>query len=1401
METSLAAPLELSAANATPGLCMLVVEDNEADAYLIQRVLSRHPMVGRVVRAIDGGMAEEMIARGEVTPNLAFIDLYMPRKNGFDLLMALAGRAERGFTMVVLTSSNLPTDGLRSRLRGAAQVIVKPDTVEQLEAVLTGAIDTFCTPGQSATGDQDGAGPLATGSPGGSAAPVATQAKASRGMSDAARTTDALRSTSRMAQVGGWGMDFSSERTSLSPELCALLDGSPAPQMSIADALGLWLEADRPALVRALDAVIEHGEPLTFEGRTLAPDGVTRWWRLVGEPDFVADRCVGLRGAAQDITRWRAEAGARSADMAADAMLARLATMSHEIRTPLNGVLGMAHVMAGDDLSGPQRQRLGVIAVSGEALLGLFDELVDVSLLAAGKLDLNWGVVDAQELADGARAAFVALSEGKSLQLKLSLAPSALGLWVGDSHRLRQIVRHLVSNAVKFTDAGSVSIEIACIDERLVIRVRDTGVGIAPEALPFVFDKFVQADDSLTRRHGGSGMGLTICRELLALMGGDIAVESTPGMGALVTVTLPARWVAAARQARQATMAGDAGLRVLVAEDNAVNRLVLEGLLAAFGIHPVMVEDGRQAVDAWRSGAWDALLMDIQMPVIDGLSATRVIRAAEREEGRPRTPIIAVTANTTPRQLAEYRAAGMDDCIPKPINPILLIQALEAVSSTMEGLPAGLGAGEAAALNRERLMSRLSGRKDEERGSARRGGNEMKPILSARLALATAGGANLLKAGSAYLRPGAANAKLLVGAIVAVIVIVAALDFWTSGELVASTLFILPLALCALQPSKRLLWTTAVAAALLTVAAGLWGENRDGISTSSDGMITRILLSASLFVLTAFIHLWLRKVRLGTVAATQISRQSESLAAQNEQLALLIAAGTRDVGERADAEIHLAQMEARYRGLLEAAPDAMVVVDQGGAIVLLNLQAEKQFGYHRDELVGLPVKNIIPEGFAERLIADGTRTAAEALAQQIGTGLELIGRRKDGSEFPMELMLSPLENADGILVTAAIRDVTARQADQQALRASEEWHRLAVEITEIGTWFWDITRNEITWSDQFRKMFGLTSDDPVSYEAIFQNVHQEDQWQVDRSIRNTLERDEPYDVEYRIIWPDGSLHWIASKGRVRRGPAGAPQTMQGTILDVTERKAGQESLRERPALERTSAELMRSNVDLQQFAYVAAHDLQEPLRMVSSYTQLLANRYKGRLDDKADEFIALAVDGAQRMQLLIADLLAYCQVGTAGQELCETSMDHALDLALQNLKGALDESGGVVTRGSLPVIVADHAQFVQLFQNLVGNALKYRAADPPRVHVSAKKNRAKEWVFSVSDNGLGIEPRHFEKIFMMFQRLHPREAFSGTGIGLSLCRKIVERHGGRIWVESASAEGSTFHVALPQGGV
>jgi PAS domain S-box-containing protein len=486
-------------------------------------------------------------------------------------------------------------------------------------------------------------------------------------------------------------------------------------------------------------------------------------------------------------------------------------------------------------------------------------------------------------------------------------------------------------------------------------------------------------------------------------------------------------------------------------------------------------------------------------------------------------------------------------------------------------------------------------------------------------------------------------------------------------------------------------------------------------------------------------------------------------------------------------------MEGRYRGLLEAAPDAMVVVNQGGEIVLLNLQAEKQFGYHRDELLGQQVKNIIPEGFAERLLSDGRRSAKDALAQQIGTGIELQGRRKDGSEFPIEIMLSPLESAEGILVTAAIRDIAVRKDAEKHLAQMEGRYRGLLEAAPDAMVVVNQGGEIVLLNLQAEKQFGYRRDELLGQQV--KNIIPEgfaERLLSDRlrSAEDALAQQIGTGIELQGRRKDDSEFPI----EIMLSPLESAEGILVTaaIRDISTRKKAE------AALLRNVQDLNRSNEELEQFANIASHDLQEPLRMVASYTQLLAKRYKGRLDADADEFIAYAVDGSNRMQGLIQDLLAYSRAGTNGREHRKTSTESVLKVALINLRATIEESGALVTHDPLPAIMTDDTQLAQVFQNLVGNAIKYRRAAIPHVHVSASKSADKEWIFSVRDNGLGIDPQYFEKIFVIFQRLHGRDEFKGTGIGLAICKKMLERLGGRIWVESTPGKGSTFFFALPE---
>jgi len=452
---------------------------------------------------------------------------------------------------------------------------------------------------------------------------------------------------------------------------------------------------DRERVGLLLSQHIERGEAFSAEFRVNRRDREV-WARSVSQIDRNdAGEMVRFMAAMQDITQRKLNERAllqakEDAEAANRAKSTFLATMSHEIRTPLNGVLGMAQAMAADDLCAVQRERLDVVRQSGETLLAILNDVLDLSKIEAGKLELEEVDFDIGELAHGAHAAFTAIANKKGLSFDLRVERSARGVYRGDSTRIRQIIYNLVSNALKFTEQGEVRVVIARGGGALNIQVRDTGMGIAADRLARLFQKFEQADASTTRQFGGTGLGLAICREFATLMGGSITATSAPGEGAVFEVKLPiprlsgsvrkgrAKAPRHAAPAAPAPVGGDDAppLRVLAAEDNTVNQLVLKTLLHQIGVDPTVVDNGEDAVSAWENETWDLILMDIQMPRMDGPAATRRIRQLEAALGRDRTPIIALTANAMSHQVAEYAAIGMDGFVAKPIEIGRLFSAM-----------------------------------------------------------------------------------------------------------------------------------------------------------------------------------------------------------------------------------------------------------------------------------------------------------------------------------------------------------------------------------------------------------------------------------------------------------------------------------------------------------------------------------------------------------------------------------------------------------------------------------------------------------------------------------------------------------------------------------------------------
>jgi len=328
------------------------------------------------------------------------------------------------------------------------------------------------------------------------------------------------------------------------------------------------------------------------------------------------------------------------------------------------------------------------------------------------------------------------------------------------------------------------------------------------------------------------------------------------------------------------------------------------------------------------------------------------------------------------------------------------------------------------------------------------------------------------------------------------------------------------------------------------------------------------------------------------------------------------------------------------------------------------------------------------------------------------------------------------------------------------------------------------------WDERMEKMFGLEPGTFGKTSQAFEDfLVEEDIYHVQAAIRKALDEKIPFETIYRIRLNNGEIKYLSAKALVNTANEAKAIKMSGVCFDITEMKKGAEQ-----ALFKLNEDLLRSNKELEQFAYVASHDLREPLRMVSSFTQLLAQRYQSQLDNDGKEFIQYAVDGAMRMQELIDDLLAYSRIKTRGEPFSLVNLNKILELVINNLSLTVQEKNAHITSDELPSIIADEAQMSQLFQNLIGNALKFCIIEP-RIHISSKEEND-YYIFSVHDNGIGIEPQHFKRIFQIFQRLQLRAEYAGTGIGLAICKNIVERHRGKLWLESQLGEGTTFYFSI-----
>jgi PAS domain S-box-containing protein len=534
----------------------------------------------------------------------------------------------------------------------------------------------------------------------------------------------------------------------------------------------------------------------------------------------------------------------------------------------------------------------------------------------------------------------------------------------------------------------------------------------------------------------------------------------------------------------------------------------------------------------------------------------------------------------------------------------------------------------------------------------------------------------------------------------------------------------------------------------------------------------------------------------------RIQERTTELAQSNEEL-------KAEVAERQRAEAMLQETTVLQRAILDSANYTIISTAVDGTIRTFNRAAQEWLGYTATEVIDQVTPAFIhdPEEVALR-----AQELSQELSVLIEPGFEVfvvearrgepIERewtyiRKDGSRFPVELSITALRdssnNITGFLGIG--NNITERKQAEIQLRQQEAFLQSIYDGTEQAVFVIDVASDrELRYasfnpvSERYAGVTNAQIHGKTPEEAFGAALGSAVRQNYEHCLQtgSSLTYEEQLDFEAHNIWTLTTLVPL-------RNQQGQFYRIIGTATDISDRKTAELELQQQ------KQDLARSNDELQQFAYVASHDLQEPLRMITSYLELLERRYKGHLDAKADQFIAYAIDGAARMQTLINDLLGYSRVGSRGQSFTLVDCEAILQNVLRNLQVAIADSDALITHDPLPHVTADSTQLTQLLQNLIGNAIKFCREDPLKIHIGTTRING-QYLFAVRDNGIGIESQYTHRIFVIFQRLHSRTEYSGTGMGLAICKKIVERHGGTLWVESSPGEGSTFYFTLPDSG-
>lgn len=1085
------------------------------------------------------------------------------------------------------------------------------------------------------------------------------------------------------------------------------------------------------------------------------------------------------------------ESERRRAEALADINRAKTAffsNVSHEFRTPLTLMLGpLESLLATGALASADREQLATAHRNSLRLLKLVNSLLDFSRIEAGRIKAAFTPTDLAGLTMDLASNFRSAMETAGLTLIVDCPALSQPVYV-DRDMWEKIVLNLLSNAFKFTLEGSVTVNLREEDGSAVLSVADTGTGIPESELPHLFERFHRVENARGRTYEGTGIGLALIQELVKLHGGTVRAESSLGQGSTFRVTVPLgsahlppqlvridaeiatgvraeafagealTWVTheplhgAEEPDNPAAPQNDAEpksrAKVLLADDNADLREHISRLLRPhFDVE--CVPDGTAALAVVRRSSPDLILSDIMMPSLDGFGLLAALR------GDPQTlniPVILLSARAGEEARSEGMHAGADDYLIKPFSArelisrvgahVRLARARQAAEQKAQGILESI-TDAFVALDRDWRFIYVNSEAE------RLGGFRREEILGKSHwdvypeAIGTIVDRELRRAVKEGVAVEFENHY-------------APWDRWFHVRAYPSSEGGLSVFYQDITNRKR---AEQERDALIEMerAARQEAEILNEISTRLAGELDlqRLVQDVTEAATT------LTGARFGAFFYNVLNERGETY------MLYTLAGAPREAFEKIGMPRNTPVFHPTFSGTA-VVRSADILQDPSYG------KMSPHFGMPVGHLpvrsyLAVPVKSRSGEVLGGLFFGHPETGVFDEKSERVAVGI--AGHAAIA-----------IDNAR--LFQQAERELRQRRETEESLRDSEERFRQLAEVGPQFIWIMDGSGKLEYVNRRWTEYSGLAFSETADAESIARSIHQEDRAEVFRRWDQSRSTGELYEIEARLRGKEGGFRWFVIRSVPFKDESGKIVKWFGASTDIEEQKKVQEELR-------------RANQDLEQFAYSATHDLQEPLRGVKIYSDLLTARYGSKLDGQALEFLGYLRSSSTRMEMLVRDLLAYSQAGRMEAPAEPGDAGEALKEALSNLDSAIKDARAEVTSDELPHVPVHRTHVQQLFQNLVSNAIKYRSPNrPPIIHISANRH-GPQWVFCVSDNGIGIAPEYREKVFGLFKRLHTSDEYSGTGIGLAICQRIVERYQGRIWVESEPGRGSNFFFTLP----